>query len=90
MQHPDGTTEPLAIAVPGDRDIDAKRLEALVYPSEVLPFTDEDFARYPHLAKGYIGPGALGEGDTASGTSSTLASSKGRHGSPEPTRPAST
>ncbi|MEP9381069.1 proline--tRNA ligase [Nocardioides sp. KR10-350] len=61
LTHPDGTTEPLAIGVPGDREIDEKRLEAAVYPAEFAPFTEQDFARYPMLAKGYIGPGALGE-----------------------------
>ena len=62
LKHPDGTTEPLAIGVPGDRDVDIKRLEAAVAPAEATPFTEEDFARYPALAKGYIGPGALGTG----------------------------
>jgi prolyl-tRNA synthetase len=64
LRHPDGTVEPLAIAVPGDRDVDIKRLEAAVSPAEAEPFTDEDFARYPALAKGYIGPGALGATST--------------------------
>jgi prolyl-tRNA synthetase len=32
-----------------------------VLPAEPEPFTDDDFARAPALAKGYIGPGALGE-----------------------------
>jgi prolyl-tRNA synthetase len=64
LRHPDGTTEPLAIAVPGDRDVDMKRLEAATSPAEAVPFTDEDFARYPTLAKGYIGPGALGAAST--------------------------
>jgi prolyl-tRNA synthetase len=64
LRHPDGTSEPLAIAVPGDRDVDMKRLEAAVSPAEAEPFTDEDFARFPALAKGYIGPGALGAGGT--------------------------
>jgi prolyl-tRNA synthetase len=61
LHHPDGTREPLAIGVPGDRDVDLKRLEAAVLPAEAEPFTDEDFVRVPMLAKGYIGPGALGE-----------------------------
>jgi prolyl-tRNA synthetase len=60
VQHPDGTSEPLAIGVPGDRDVDMKRLEAALSPAEAVPFTEEDFARHPALAKGYIGPGALG------------------------------
>jgi prolyl-tRNA synthetase len=32
-----------------------------VYPAEFHPFGDEDFARHPELAKGYLGPGVLGE-----------------------------
>ncbi len=60
LRHPDGTREPLAIAVPGDRDVDDKRLGAQVEPAEVEPFTEADFAAHPSLAKGYMGPGALG------------------------------
>jgi prolyl-tRNA synthetase len=60
LRHPDGTTEPLAVGVPGDREIDPKRLEAQVSPAEATPFGDEDFARHPNLVKGYIGPEALG------------------------------
>ncbi len=62
LRFPDGTTEPLAIGVPGDRDVDMKRLEAAVAPAEAVPFGEEDFARYPALAKGYLGPAVLGEG----------------------------
>ncbi|HET9665552.1 MAG TPA: proline--tRNA ligase [Desertimonas sp.] len=65
LRHPDGTREPLAIGVPGDRDVDIKRLEAAVLPAEPEAFGDEDFGRYPMLAKGYIGPGALGESSTS-------------------------
>src|SRR5699024_3699827 len=60
LQHPDGGTEPLAIGVPGDREVDLKRLEAQVSPAEVVPLSQADFARYPQLAKGYVGPGVLG------------------------------
>lgn len=60
LRHPDGTTEPLAIGVPGDREVDAKRLEAFVAPADVVPFVEEDFANHPVLVKGYIGPGVLG------------------------------
>jgi prolyl-tRNA synthetase len=63
--HPDGTREPLAVGVPGDREVDVKRLEAQVAPAEVEPFTEADFAQAPTLAKGYIGPGALGEKGTS-------------------------
>ena len=61
LRHPDGTSTPLAIGVPGDREVDMKRLEAQVSPAEIEPFTEADFAKFPLLAKGYIGPGALGE-----------------------------
>jgi prolyl-tRNA synthetase len=59
--HPDGSREPLAIGVPGDRDVDLKRLEAQVHPAEVAAFDEAEFARHPVLVKGYIGPGTLGE-----------------------------
>jgi prolyl-tRNA synthetase len=61
VAHPDGTREPLAIGVPGDREVDGKRLEAQIYPATYTPFGDADFAAHPELAKGYIGPGVLGE-----------------------------
>jgi prolyl-tRNA synthetase len=60
LVHPDGTREPLVVGVPGDREVDARRLEAAVAPAEVEPFTEADFARHPGLVKGYIGPAALG------------------------------
>ena len=60
LRHPDGTTEALAIGVPGDREVDHKRLEAQVAPAEVEAFDDAAFARNPALVKGYIGPGVLG------------------------------
>ncbi len=59
--HPDGTREPLAIGVPGDREVDQKRLGGQLEPLEVEPFTEQDFQQHPALAKGYIGPGVLGE-----------------------------
>jgi len=61
VRHPDGSREPLAIGVPGDREVDAKRLEAQVEPATVEAFTEDDFAAHPTLVKGYIGPGGLGE-----------------------------
>ncbi|RIQ34902.1 proline--tRNA ligase [Jiangella rhizosphaerae] len=61
LRHPDGTREPLAVGVPGDREVDEKRLQAQVEPAELEPFTEADFAQHPTLAKGYIGPGVLGE-----------------------------
>ncbi|HRB03399.1 MAG TPA: proline--tRNA ligase, partial [Ilumatobacteraceae bacterium] len=61
LKYPDGTVTALAIGVPGDREVDMKRLEAQVSPAEIEPFSEDDFAKNPHLAKGYIGPGSLGE-----------------------------
>ncbi len=61
LRNPDGSTEPLVVGVPGDREIDHKRLEANVAPAEVLPFEGEQFAKHPGLVRGYIGPhGDLG------------------------------
>ncbi|MET0467189.1 MAG: proline--tRNA ligase [Aeromicrobium sp.] len=60
LRYPDGSTEPLAIGLPGDREVDTKRLEAQVSPAEIEPFDEAAFAKYPALAKGYIGPGVLG------------------------------
>ncbi len=60
LRHPDGSREPVAIGVPGDREVDAKRLEAQVAPAEVEAFEDKDFAANPGLVKGYIGPAVLG------------------------------
>jgi prolyl-tRNA synthetase len=65
LRHPDGRRELLAVGVPGDREVDLKRLEAQVQPAEVEPATEDDFAANPALVKGYIGPGALGETRTS-------------------------
>jgi prolyl-tRNA synthetase len=59
--HPGGTREPIAIGIPGDREVDLKRLGAQVEPAEIEAFTEADFAKHPALVKGYIGPGVLGE-----------------------------
>jgi prolyl-tRNA synthetase len=61
--HPDGTREPLVVGIPGDREVDTKRLEAQVSPAEVEPFTD--FEGHPELVKGYIGPQVLGAGSAS-------------------------
>jgi prolyl-tRNA synthetase len=62
---PDGRREPLVVGVPGDRELDPKRLEAAVAPAEVAPFEAEDFARHRGLVKGYIGPASLGVGSAS-------------------------
>jgi len=62
---PDGTRRPLAVGLPGDREVDMKRLEAVLIPGEVGPFEEADFAKHPSLVKGYIGPGTLGESNAS-------------------------
>lgn len=56
VTEPDGTWYPLAIAIPGDRALDEKRLEAALTPAEAVPFTADDFKAYPQLPVGFIGP----------------------------------
>jgi prolyl-tRNA synthetase len=51
--------EILGIGIPGDREVDMKRLEASLEPAEVTLLEDADFAANPFLVKGYIGPKAL-------------------------------
>ncbi|MEJ2860477.1 proline--tRNA ligase [Actinomycetospora flava] len=49
----------LGVGVPGDREVDMKRLEASVSPAEVALLEDADFAANRFLTKGYIGPVGL-------------------------------
>jgi len=49
--------KPIAVLVPGDREVDLKRLGAnLPEVKELRLFEDADFAKYPKLVKGYVGP----------------------------------
>lgn len=66
LVHPDGTKEPLAIGLPGDRDVDLKRLGGQLEPLEVEPMDDVEMKKHPDLVKGYIGPEVLGT-DSKSG-----------------------
>ncbi|WP_024446023.1 proline--tRNA ligase [Mycolicibacterium iranicum] len=59
VREPGGEWELLAVGVPGDRDVDDKRLGAALEPAEYAMLDDADFARYPFLVKGYIGPKGL-------------------------------
>ncbi|MDQ0379796.1 proline--tRNA ligase [Amycolatopsis thermophila] len=49
----------VGIGIPGDREVDPKRLEASLEPAEVALLEEADFAANPFLVKGYIGPKAL-------------------------------
>ena len=47
----------ISVLVPGDREVDLKRLQAnLPGVNEVRVFEEPDFAKFPGLVKGYIGP----------------------------------
>lgn len=59
VRAPGGDWELLAIGVPGDREVDEKRLGAALEPAEFAMIDDADFAKYPFLKKGYIGPKGL-------------------------------
>jgi prolyl-tRNA synthetase len=56
---PGGDWELLGIGVPGDREVDDKRLGAALDPAEYAMLDDADFAKHPFLKKGYIGPKSL-------------------------------
>jgi len=61
LRYPDGKTEILGIGVPGDREVDDKRLGASLEPAEVELLDEADFKANPFLVKGYIGPKGLQE-----------------------------
>jgi prolyl-tRNA synthetase len=49
--------KPICVLVPGDREVDLKRVEAnLSGVTELRLFEDADFAKHPKFVKGYIGP----------------------------------
>ncbi|MDX1874894.1 proline--tRNA ligase [Mycolicibacterium sp. 120266] len=59
VREPGGDWELLAIGIPGDREVDDKRLGAALEPAEYALLDDADFAANPFLVKGYIGPKGL-------------------------------
>ncbi|WP_424467163.1 proline--tRNA ligase [Pseudoclavibacter helvolus] len=54
--HTDGTRDLVVVGIPGDREVDMKRLETALQPAEVEAATQDDFAKHPGLVRGYIGP----------------------------------
>ena len=60
LKHADGTHEPLAIGLPGDRDVDQKRLEGMLEPTEVLAMDEAEFAKHPVADQGLHRPGRAG------------------------------
>jgi len=57
---PSGEREVFVVGLPGDREVDIKRLTAQLEPAEVEPATAADLEKHPELVPGYIGPGVLG------------------------------
>jgi prolyl-tRNA synthetase len=51
--------ELLVLGVPGDRDVDLKRVAGQLEPVEVEPAGPDDMASVPGLVRGYIGPQVL-------------------------------
>ncbi len=56
-----GDWELLVVGVPGDRDVDLKRIAGQLEPTEVAQADAADLAREPRLVRGYIGPQQLAE-----------------------------
>lgn len=48
--------EVIIVYIPGDRELDMKRVEALFAPAEVNQSSAEDLAQYPQLVPGFTGP----------------------------------
>lgn len=59
-EHEEPWREIVAIGVPGDRQVDMKRLEAQFAPAEIEEATEDDLKSHPEFVKGYIGAGVLG------------------------------
>lgn len=49
--------ELLVVGIPGDREVDLRRLEAVLHPGQVTVF--EDWESRPELVRGYLGPQVL-------------------------------
>ena len=52
----EGNREVIVIGLPGDRDVDMKRVEVAFPNCEVEPATADDLKKHPGLVPGYIGP----------------------------------
>jgi prolyl-tRNA synthetase len=83
VRRPTHEDELLVIGVPGDREVDLKRLDAALAPATATMF--DDFAAHPDLVRGYLGPQGiavryLADPRVAPGTSwLTGANEPGRH-----------
>ncbi|MDO4910920.1 MAG: proline--tRNA ligase [Corynebacterium sp.] len=61
VTQPGQEPELAVVALPGDREVDEKRLEASFEPAAVELASEEDFAKNSFLHKGYVGPVAIRE-----------------------------
>jgi prolyl-tRNA synthetase len=61
VTYPDGRAEVLIVGVPGDREVDLKRVDASIHPAAAAMFEAADFAANPMLVRGYIGPQGIAE-----------------------------
>ena len=59
VTEPGREPELLGVLVPGDREVDMKRLEASLEPAAVAMAEEVDFRKNPFLVKGYVGPRGL-------------------------------
>jgi prolyl-tRNA synthetase len=59
VNSPGGDQEILVVGVPGDREVDLKRLDAALHPGTATLFEAADFANRPDLVRGYLGPQVL-------------------------------
>src|SRR5207253_2515878 len=53
--------ELLVVGVPGDREVDLKRIAGQLEPVEVAQADADDLAKEPRLVRGYIGPQLLAD-----------------------------
>ncbi len=60
LKHADGRREPLAIGLPGDREVDQKRLEGMMEPTEIEAMSEADFAKFPVAGQGLHRAGRAG------------------------------
>lgn len=66
-EHDEPWREVIAVAVPGDRQVDMKRLEAQFAPAELEESTEDDLKAHPEMVAGYMGPMAFGKQGKAAG-----------------------
>lgn len=66
-EHDEPWREVIAVAVPGDRQVDMKRLEAQFAPAELEESTEDDFKAHPEMVAGYMGPMVFGKQGKAAG-----------------------